>query len=144
MKNLTTKMMIAAAAFVAVAGTASAQAMEAKIPFAFRAGGTVLPAGTYVVKVDRAASGVPAIVIDSRELGKHAFALPIPNGNAKKAWVSAGHAVLSFQCGVDRCALQDIWTGDAYRPVYRIPVPSLGKNEPHSVAEIVMHPANGE
>jgi hypothetical protein len=39
MKNMTSKMIIAAATLVAAAGVASAQDMEAKIPFAFRAGG---------------------------------------------------------------------------------------------------------
>jgi hypothetical protein len=144
MKNLTTKMMIAAAALVAVAGVASAQTMEAKIPFAFRAGGTVLPAGTYRVEMLRGPSGSPFLVIRGQEPGQQVQALTFPNGYAKKAWTSSGDPVLSFQCGVGRCALRDVWMGDEGRPVYQIPVPSLGKDEPRSVAEIVMHPVNGD
>ena len=45
MKNLTMKMMFAAATLVAAAGVASAQTLEANVPFTFRAGGTDAPGG---------------------------------------------------------------------------------------------------
>ncbi len=144
MKSLTTKMMIAAAALVAVAGVASPETMEAKIPFAFRAGGKTLEAGTYRVEVQRGPSATPLILIASRKAGEQVFAIPYNSGNPKKAWTASGNGVLSFQCGAGRCALQEIWMGDEDRPVYRIPVPSLGHDEPRSMAEIVMHPMRGE
>ena len=144
MKSLTTKMMIAAAALVAVAGVASAETLEAQVPFAFRAGGETLEAGTYLVEVQRGPAGTPVILIASREVGKQVFAIPYSSGNPKKAWTASGNGVLSFQCGAGRCALQEIWMGDEGRPVYRIPVPSLGRDEPRSMAEIVMHPVRGE
>jgi len=139
MTNLTTKLMIAAAAFVAVAGVASAESMEAKIPFAFRASGKVLAPGTYRVRVDRGTSGVPVIFIGSREPGQQALAVPFASGSAKKDWTSAGTALLSFECGVGRCALNQVWMGDGGSPVYKLHVPSLGKDEPRHVTEIVMH-----
>ena len=144
MKNVTTKMMIAVAALVTVAGVANAQTMEAKIPFAFRASGKVLPAGTYRVHLERG-SGAPMFVIRGEEPGQEVLAVPNAGGDdPKKEWTSSGNGVLSFQCGVGRCALQGIWTGEQGRPVYRIPVPNLGKDEPRSVAEIVMHPVKGD
>jgi len=140
MKNLTTKMTIAAAAFMAVAGVASAQTLEAKIPFEFRANGKVLPAGTYRVEMSRA----PILVIESKEPGQGVLAVAFGSDDPKKEWVSAGQGVLLFQCGVGPCALRDIWAGEGGRPVYRIRVPRVGKGEPQSVAEIVMHPVKGD
>src|SRR5690348_9656660 len=49
MTNLSNRMMIAAAAIAVAAGVASAQSMTAEIPFAFRAGEKMMPAGTYRV-----------------------------------------------------------------------------------------------
>jgi len=143
MKNLTMKTMIAAAAFVAVAGVASAQnqSLEAKIPFAFRAGGKVLAPGTYHVSLQN--SGLPLIVIRSLESGPAVLAQAHSNGDAKAAWSSAGKAVLQFECGSSRCSLTDVWMGGT-RPVYSVPAPSLGKDEPRRLAEIVMTPVKGD
>jgi len=142
MKNLTTKLMITAAALVAAANVASAQTMEAKIPFAFRADGTVLAAGTYRVTVQHAMSG-PVVIIEGAKPGQHLISLAVPNGEAKEAWKSAGDAVLSFRCGVSRCVLTDMWIG-AGAPTYKLPTPSLGKDEPVHTAEIPMHMVKGD
>jgi hypothetical protein len=137
MKNVMTKLMIAAAAFVAVAGTASAQTLEAKIPFAFRASSKVFTAGTYSVQMTRTATAGQMLIISNPD-GKHdLLTLAYPSGEAKRAWRSTGDAVLSFQCGVSRCILTDIWTGAG--PVYHLPTPGLGKDENVRAAEIVMH-----
>jgi hypothetical protein len=144
MKNSTMKMMIAAAAFVAVAGVASAQTMEAKIPFAFRAGGKVFEPGTYRVRVASASSGVPLIAIGSLKPTQQVLTTGFNNGDAKKAWRDSGKAILSFQCGVGRCALTQIWMGDYSAPVYRLNVPNLGKDEHRTTAEIVMRPIKGD
>jgi len=141
MKNPTMKTMIAVAAFVAVAGVASAQnqTMEAKIPFAFRASGKVLAPGTYRVSVQ--SSGLPIVVIQNRESGVLTQARS--NGDAKAAWSSTGKAVLQFECGSSRCSLTDVWMGGA-NPVYKVPAPSLGKDEPRRLAEIAMTPVKGD
>ena len=144
MKNSTMKTMIAAAAFVAVAGVASAQTMEAKIPFAFRAAGKVFEPGTYRVRVVSGSTGVPLISIGSLEPAQHVLAMGFPNGDAKKEWKTSGNAILSFQCGVGRCALNQIWMGNYGTPVYRLNVPSLGKDEPRTTAEIVMRPVKAD
>ncbi len=140
MKNVMTNLMIAAAAFVALAGTASAQIMEAKIPFAFRASDKVLPPGTYKVELRALQTGDRVLVITNPS-GKHrTFSIARPNGAANPEWKAAGDAVLSFQCGVSRCAMKDIWMGSE-DPVYVIPVHKIGHDDPAHTAEIVLHAA---
>jgi hypothetical protein len=142
MKNMKTNMIIAAATLVAAAGVASAQDMEAKIPFAFRAGGKVLAAGTYHVRMSRT-SGNPVILISGQAAGEKVLTIGYGAEEAKAAWASTGNAVLSFQCGVSRCVLTQVWTG-ADAPVYRLSNPSFGKGEPQREAEVVMHPVKTE
>lgn len=144
MKNSTMKMMIAAAAILAVAGVASAQTMEAKIPFAFRAGGKVFEPGTYRVRVASGNTGVPLISIGSLKPTQQVLTMGSYNGDAKKAWRDSGKAILSFQCGVGRCALSQIWMGNDGSPVYRLSVPNLGKDEHRTTAEIVMRQVKGD
>jgi hypothetical protein len=144
MKNSTMKMMMATAAFMAVAGAASAQTMEAKIPFAFRAGGKVFEPGTYRVRVASGNTGVPIVAIGSLEPTQQALVLGSYNGDAKKAWRDSGKAILSFQCGVGRCALSQVWMGDYNAPVYRLKIPNLGKDEHRTTAEIVMRQVKGD
>ncbi len=142
MKNLTTNLMIAAAALAAVAGTASAQTMEAKIPFAFRASGKVLPAGTYRVGMLSTPSGNHELIVTTATGKNQVLVYAAPDGQAKSTWADSGMAVLAFECGVSRCALKNAWMGDG--PVYRIPVPKLGKDEPVRTAEVVMKAAKGD
>ncbi len=142
MKNLTTKMMIAAAAFVAAAGVASAQTMEAKVPFAFRASGKIFEPGTYRVQLQNR-GGSALFVIGNREPGDSVLAMAYGSEDPKKTW-KTGDGVLSFQCGSGPCALRGVWMGDESMPVYRLSVPKLGRDEPNSVAEIAMHSAKSE
>jgi len=138
MKNLTTKLTIAAAALVAVAGTASAQAMEAKIPFAFRASGKTLSAGTYRVEMKTTPSSALQLVISSQDGKLEVLTMAYPNGSAANAWRNTGNPTLTFECGESRCALTDIWTGSS-DPVYHIWNRGLGKDESTHTAEIVIH-----
>jgi hypothetical protein len=142
--GLKTKMMIAAAAFVAVAGMASAETLEANIPFAFRAGGKVLPAGTYRIRAEYGNSGRPILFVSGRERGQQAIAVPFADGYPKMEWAAAGNAMLSFQCGIGRCALGEVWMGSPGTPTYRLTVPKLGRDESRQVAEIVMHAAKAD
>jgi hypothetical protein len=138
MKNVTMRLTIAAAAFVAVAGVASAQTMEAKIPFSFRANGKVFTAGTYRVSM-RQVSTTPLILIRSQDSGQGALAVAMSTDTPKQAWTASGNAVLSFECGVSRCALSELWMGSSTL-AYRLSVPKLGKDEPRRTAEIVLRP----
>jgi hypothetical protein len=143
MKNMTTKMIIAAATLVAAAGVASAQTMEAKIPFAFRAGGKLLAAGTYHVQMNRSPSGASLILISGQAAAEKVLTVGHGGADAKAAWTATGNPVLSFQCGVSRCVLTQVWTG-ADAPVYRLSNPSFGKGEPQREAEVVLHPVKTE
>jgi hypothetical protein len=143
MKNLTMKMMFAAATLVAAAGVASAQTLEANVPFAFRANGQVFAPGTYRVQMHRAGSGTPLIAIRGTDPHKQVLTQSYPDGPAKAAWQQAGKAVLSFECGVSRCQLTKIWMGSD-GPILRVPAPRLGKDEPTHIAEVSMHLLKGE
>jgi hypothetical protein len=142
MKNVMTKMTIVAA-LVAAAGVASAQTMVANIPFAFRANGAVFAAGTYRVQVQNRATGTALVSIQSADRKEHALALAYPGKDAKAAWVDAGQAVLTFQCGVSRCVMTDVWMGDTGQ-TYGLPRHTLGRDEPVHTAEIVMHAVKGD
>jgi hypothetical protein len=143
MKNVTTKLMIAAAALVVVAGTASAQTMEAKIPFAFRASGKMLEAGTYHVQLRSAGAGGRTLVIATPRGVNHVLTITFADGPAKAAWQTSGDAVLSFQCGVSTCALTKVWMGSADL-VYSVPKPRMSSEEPVHTAEIAMHNVKGD
>jgi hypothetical protein len=143
MKNMTTKMIIAAATLVAAAGVASAQSMEAKIPFAFRASGKMLAAGTYYVRMDRSPAGTPLILISGEAAGEKVLTIGYGANEPKAAWTSTGSPVLSFQCGVSRCVLTQLWIGGG-QPAYQLSNPSFGKGEPQREAEVVMHPIKTE
>jgi hypothetical protein len=136
MKNLTMKLTIAAAAFVAVAGVASAQTLEANIPFAFRANGKVFEAGTYRVSMKTGTTNL--LTIRDRDSSKAALAVGMST-TPSSTWLATGEAVLSFQCGVGRCALSKVWMGSGSN-AYSIAVPKLGKDEARRTAEIVMRP----
>lgn len=143
MKNLTMKMMFAAATLVAAAGVASAQTLEANVPFAFRANGQVFAPGTYRVHLNRTPSGSSLISIRGTDPHKQVLTSSYPDGPAKAAWQQAGKAVLSFECGVSRCQLTKLWMGSD-GPTLRIPAPSLGKDAPAHIAEVSMHLVKGE
>ena len=138
MKSLTMSLTIAAAALVAVAGAASAQTLEASVPFAFYANGKVLPAGTYRVTLGGSGAN-PILTISNRESLQRTLGLAFPNLTPKKSWVDAGNAVLLFRCGSNssRWALNELWTGAPGGPAYSIP--NSGKDDYRMTAEIVMH-----
>ena len=139
MTRITTTLM-AAAAFVVAAGIASAQAMEANIPFAFHADGKALDAGTYRVRVYRTESGNSTMIISNRS-AKQLLTFLYPSGNAQPAWLKAGNAVLSFQCEEGRCTLARVWMGSESETVYRVPAPKMRNGAAVTTAEIVLHPA---
>ena len=87
--------------------------------------------------------GSPLVVIGNREPGDSVLAMAYGSEDPKKTW-KTGDGVLSFQCGTGPCALRGVWMGDESMPVYRLSVPKLGRDEPNSVAEIVMHSAKSE
>ena len=109
MKSLTSKLMVAAMAFGAVASVASAQAMKSEVPFAFRVAGTVMPAGTYQITDQRGSSGVAIFRLVNTDVNRPVLAMPNSNLGPR---VASSDAKLVFQCGASGCTLAQIWTGN--------------------------------
>jgi len=125
MKKTTNKIMIAAALLVAATGIASAQAMKADVPFAFRVGDTVMAAGTYRVEVN---TSNKLVSLSSYETKQHIAILSSGGSDASKEWRTAGVPVLEFACGEGRCALTRLWDG-ADRTALSLPHRSLGPGQ---------------
>jgi len=138
MTNFTTRMMIAAATLVVAAGAASAQTLKAEIPFTFRAGDTVMEAGSYQVSRISQQSGTP--VFQLRDAARAILLMPVASGDANKSWVAKGKPVLSFECGPNHCSLAAIWTGAHADLAYLIRQVKMGKEEPVRVALIEIRP----
>lgn len=114
MKNFGMKLMIAAAALVAVAGSASAQVLKADVPFAFRVGNTLMEPGTYKVDLKGPAG---TLWITDRSGKDQAVALP----TARLDGATWGDAKLVFACGTGGCSLRQAWSGDpSYAYAFRI------------------------
>ena len=130
MKNLTTKLMFAAAALVA-AGAASAQTMKADIPFAFQAGGKVMAAGTYRVDL-KGQAGLVTILGTAREGA--VIVTPITHIERKE-----NTAKLVFVCGRGPCSLAQAWPGYSEDGLL-FRTPKLDRNEEASLTVIHLRP----
>lgn len=113
MRKLTTKLTIAATVLLAAAGAASAQKMTARIPFEFRVGNRVMPAGTYHVGL---ASSAPIFLLRSDYARRSAILVAQLREDPKKAWAAEGRGKLEFACAGKVCALADSGTGRVARP----------------------------
>jgi hypothetical protein len=134
MKQFMIRSMFAAATLVAVAGISSAETLTAEIPFAFRAGRTLMAPGSYQVKVDH--SGGTAI-FHLYNYDNHAGLVLLSYGTSEpdKAWVASGLPKIAFECAAERCALRQLWTGDRYS-VYQFSSPKPSRGEPALVTQM--------
>jgi hypothetical protein len=129
MKNLTKNMMIAAAALVLAAGVAQAQIIKAEVPFSFRVGGTVMPAGEYRVESKSSGGGHVFWVVNADTHRSIATMAYVHN------YVPAsGDPKLIFECSGANCALVQMASGQG--ATYGFSHPSLGRDEPTRVAVI--------
>jgi hypothetical protein len=142
MKKLTTRFMIAAAALVVGAGAASAQTLNAQIPFAFRVGNRVMAPGTYQVdKLELQSSGPIFRILDMHSR-QSAIVLPQAQVDPQKGWAD-GRPKLVFACIGSRCALAELWAGsESY--AYTFSHPKRGKDEEAYLRAIPMQPGKGE
>jgi len=131
MKNLTTKLMIAAAVMAVAAGAAAAQTMKADVPFSFRTVNGTLDAGTYTVSVDRQAGTVH---IYQAHGNQHTWLLP----TAHLAADNQSKAKLVFSCGADHCTLVQIWSGP-HSAAYEFARPKTDRDEETSLVAIAVH-----
>jgi hypothetical protein len=142
MKKLTTKLMIATAALVVVAGAASAQTMKASIPFEFHAGGRVMAPGTYRVENLDIQTGRPVFRLTNVNSGGSIAVLPQAPVDPQKGWAE-GYGKLVFTCTSGSCALAEIWNGSDTR-AYTFHHRKLGKDEDAYLRVITLQPGNGE
>ncbi|HTP30687.1 MAG TPA: hypothetical protein VMJ75_00845 [Candidatus Acidoferrales bacterium] len=132
MKTTITRIAIAAAVLVLAAGALSAQTLQAQIPFSFRAGDKLLPAGNYTVYVKNTST---LVILSNFEAKQSAAVLPGERSEAAKEWRATGTPVLAFECTIGRCALIRLWAGQG-SPALSMPHRSLDKVEHASLTLI--------
>jgi hypothetical protein len=107
MKNLTRKMMVAAAALVVAGGVASAQSMKAEIPFRFQASGGWLEPGTYSIQRTSNAATIYRIA----NLDTSGAVVAMPRFTMSYYNANATQGKLVFECVASQCALVQLWDG---------------------------------
>ena len=110
MKTNTLRTMLAAAALVVAAGTASAQTFKAEVPIAFTVGNKTMAPGSYDVRLD-SRSGTQMVVVRNSSTHTSAVLASPVRADASKAWVAAGNPMIAFECAGGSCRLSKLWTG---------------------------------
>jgi hypothetical protein len=135
MNTNTVKMMIAAAALVVAAGSASAQSFKAEVPVAFKVGNKTMAPGSYDIRMTETGAGA-TIVVRNRNENTAAVLIPNVKGDAPKAWQEAGDPKLAFGCSDGTCTLRSIWNGsDSF--AYKLPAPKAARDLASVRTEIV-------
>jgi hypothetical protein len=134
--------MIAAASLVVAAGVASAQRMNAEIPFEFRAGNRVMEPGTYQVDNLSRRINTPIFRLQNVHSGGSIALLPQAPVDPQKGWAE-GNAKLVFACTSGSCVLAEVWDGSG-NPAYTFHRPNLGKDMTAYLREIPMQRGKGE
>ena len=134
MTNLKTNLMLAAAALVVAAGSASAQNLKAEIPFSFRASGAGLPAGTYDVLVKSSTGGTRSVQL--RNVETHQSVIAVSNGSmdATSKVTKDGAPKMQFACAGSRCEFSAIWPGQG--DMLRVARPTFATDADTRVAVI--------
>ena len=121
MKNTLMNTMIAAAALVVAAGSASAQTYRAAVPMAFHVGNQNMAAGSYDIRVTGGAVG-QALIIRNRESSAAAVLVANVRSDPPKTWRESGDPKLAFSCAGDSCTLAKMWDGSSTF-AYNFPTP---------------------
>src|SRR5437763_15428597 len=109
MTRFATKSLVMTAALAALAVGASAQSMKAEIPFPFRAGGAVLPAGSY--RINLGTDGRPVVGVESLDTRKAVMVVTHYRSDVPRD-VAAGAPKLWFACTAANCVLTRVWNGE--------------------------------
>jgi hypothetical protein len=141
MKSMTTKLMLTAAALAIATAVAPAQTFKAEIPFAFQAGGKTMAAGTYVVHAR--SNQTKTVIFANYDAKQSAILMSGPMTDPSKAWTAKGNPMLSFECGVGRCALARLWTGSD-EPAMTFPHRGPGRDGHASYTEVRLVKTNGD
>jgi hypothetical protein len=138
MKRSLMTMTFAAAAVLAVAANGSAQTMKAEIPFAFNAGPTRLPPGTYQLHYFYNSGASPMLQIYSYA-EKHGVLLqPVTAGDVPKG--KGSNPMVSFACTEGHCTLAKLWDGGTTAWNFRTPKPGAATR----LTSIVLRSDRGE
>jgi hypothetical protein len=132
--------MIAAAALAIATGVASAQSMKANIHFSFRFGNEVYSAGIYQVDVQ---NGYHLVRLSNWETKQNGLLLTSSMDQASPQWRANGEPVIAFECGLSRCQLVRVWTGDE-RPAVSLPHPRMNRDEAATLRLIHLSRLNGD
>jgi hypothetical protein len=108
MTNFTKNMMIAAAALTIAAGVAGAQTIKAEVPFGFRAAGTAMPAGSYVVRAGYQSGGSMAVTLTNEDTHRSMITLPYAHNIRKPG---EDPVSLTFECTGTDCTLVQLAPG---------------------------------
>ncbi len=126
MKSSTMRMMIAAAALVVAAGTASAQTYKAEIPMAFRAAGKLMTPGSYEIRVARN-SATELVFVRNTEAPGAVILVVKAKADPPKEWRQGGNPKVGFACIDGACHLSALWDGsDVSEYVFGSPKPPAG------------------
>ena len=115
MKRLTMNSMLAAAAVVLAASSASAQSLKADVPFTFHAAGVVMTPGTYEI---RNGSKTAKFVVLRNTDTKNSVLIVYSSEDVSKELKFRGTPSIAFECSGARCAIRELWKGpgnDSYR-----------------------------
>ncbi len=124
MNTTTVRTMMAAAALVIAASTASAQTFQANVPVPFQVAGKTMAAGSYDIRLTLEASE-PLLVVRNRETHNTAALVPSMKGDAPKSWQASGEARIALVCSASACVLQKLWTGsDSFAYQFAAPKPA--------------------
>jgi len=110
MKTLTMHTMIAAAALVAAAGSASAQTYRAEIPVAFRVIGKQMTPGSYDVRVMNNGNGEKVYLYNRTANTSAALVSPV-HSDAPRKWRDLRAPKIALECAGSDCTLRRIWNG---------------------------------
>jgi hypothetical protein len=137
MTSYTKTLMLAAAACALAAGNAAAQTYHAEIPFSFRAGQTMLAAGSYDVRIQ---GGVNKMLL-LRNVDTKKAILVTPKSITGE-WKGAAVPNLRFACA-SRCSLESMWVG-GYEGAYTFHMPRVEANETARVTTVGLTLAKGD
>jgi hypothetical protein len=120
MNTTTMRTMIAAAALVVAAGSASAQSYKAEVPMAFRVGNKTMAPGSYDLRLAKGAAGQILVIYNQSD--HNAAALFGAVGDPAKA---SRDATVTFECTDGTCSLRklsDGWSTVSYQfPAQKAP-----------------------
>ncbi len=132
MKSLTMTLMLATATLTVASTVASAQALKAEIPFNFRAGTTMMAAGTYTLTPS---IGERMFEVRDQNSRNVILLMSIRSQDPPKTWRADGRPALEFACGDAGCALRQLWTARG-GPAQAFSTPKTGDERPTSLAVI--------